>query len=71
MTDDPNLTPEQLALLATLNPDCPICFGENINALTSTDDRTDPCPWCNPIIEAVYGKRKDRPLPANHEPIPF
>lgn len=43
MMDDPNLTPEQLALLATLNPDCPICYGENINALTSTYERTDPC----------------------------
>ncbi len=71
MTEAPNLTPEQLALLATLNPDCPICFGQNINALTHTADTIEPCPWCNPIIEAVYGKRADHPLPANHEPIPF
>lgn len=53
MVVDPALPLEQPALLAKPNSNCPICYGENINALISTDERTD------------------RPMPANHEPIPI
>lgn len=72
MTRRKDLSPEQLALLAKLNPDCSVCRGQNINELTHTVDTMEPCPWCNPIIEAVYGKRNLNPtVPANYDPIPF
>lgn len=72
MTTDRELPPEQLALLGRLNPDCPICAGENINALTHTADTIEACPWCNPIIQAVYGNQTERPQSDDDDdPIPL
>ncbi len=56
--------------LKLLRDDCPLCFGENLYYPRGSNE-PEGCPWCNPIIEAVYGKPPDRPPPNDDEPIPF